>query len=168
MEKILIIRSAPFANMAYAVKSLKKDYGNLNVTALAQPEVAETLDQHLGVDDFVLYKQKFLKLYYLIFLLPHVIGHKFEAVVMFYNNEARKGYRHAELFCLLTLIPYIILCNEDGSRDVLTRGQFFSQVILSGFIRIVSNIVAFCLFMFIFAVLGLLSLLLKPFEIFKK
>lgn len=161
MEKVLIIRSAPFANIAYAVKSLLKDYGALKLTALAQPEVASVFDKDIGVDDFILYRHNFLKLYHLVFLLPKVMCVKFDSVVMFYNNEARKGYRHAEIFCLLCFIPHIILCNENGSREVLTRGQFFSQIILGSVFKIVSDIVAFFLFISVFFFLWIVSGFLK-------
>lgn len=165
MEKVLIIRSAPFANIAYAVSKLIKDYGALKLTALAQPEVASVFDKDIGVDDFILYRHQFLKLYYLIFLLPKVMRTKFDTVVMFYNNEARKGYRHAEIFCLLCFIPHIILCNEDGSREICTRGQFFNQVILSGIFRLFSNLLAFLLFTLSFAVLFIWNRILKLFKI---
>lgn len=167
MEKVLIIRSAPFANMAYAVKSLVKDYGSLKITALAQPDVASVLDDHIGIDDFILYRSKFLKIYHLIFLLPQVLKGKFDSIVIFYNNEARKGYKHPELFCLLTMIPYIILCNENGSRDVMRRGKFLRKVLLSGILRIISNGFAFVMLVFTAVTIAFAGLFVKRIKFFK-
>lgn len=101
VNSILVIRSAPLERTFNALKKLRKEYPNVEISILVQPEVKDEIRKSGLADRVIVGKSGKINIFRYLPLIHRLRKEKFDLLAVIYSTESIMWYRNIRLFASL-------------------------------------------------------------------
>ncbi|MDI6735137.1 MAG: hypothetical protein QME42_02925 [bacterium] len=101
LDSVLVIRSAPLERIFNALKELRKEYPNAEISILVQPEVKDKVEESDLVDRVIVGKSGRITTFRYLPLIHRLRKKEYNLVAIIYYSENIMWYRNVRFFASL-------------------------------------------------------------------